>query len=182
MTYFRVRGFYSIYLGALVGLRPRGSLLVQTIYIVSGKVLMLVTLSTCSTFVARHECYIHSRSQWWELLAISTRLTNSSGRVTVWPGYADFYFTEMQTFAYSPAPVSGGSLRSLIYPGDRRLHRPLPVWIFPFPTPPFPGCAEMRVLHGVRKHVFWRYPPKTPIFGVPANPPFGGHTGYLNNR
>jgi hypothetical protein len=163
MTYFRVRGFYSIYLGALVGLRPRGSLLVQTIYIVSGKVLMLVTLSTCSTFVARHECYIHSRSQWWELLAISTRLTNSSGRVTVWPGYADFYFTEMQTFAYSPAPVSGGSLRSLIYPGDRRLHRPLPVWIF---TPPG--------FRGVQKHVFRTGCENTCFGGTPQKPRFSG--------
>jgi hypothetical protein len=171
MTYFRVRGFYSIYLGALVGLRPRGSLLVQTIYIVSGNFLMLVTLSTCSKFVVRHECYIHSRSQWWELLAISTRLTNSSGRVTVWPGYADFYFTEMQTFAYSPAPVSGGSLRSLIYPGNRRLHRPLPVRIF---HPRFPGCAETRVSHGVQKYVFWRYPPKNPDFRGPGKSPVRG--------
>jgi hypothetical protein len=174
MTYFRVRGFYSIYLGALVGLRPRGSLLVQTIYIVSGKVLMLVTLSTCSTFVARHECYIHSRSQWWELLAISTRLTNSSGRVTVWPGYADFYFTEMQTFAYSPAPVSGGSLRSLIYPGDRRLHRPLPVWIFPFPTPPVSGvCRNACFARGAKTRVL-EVPPKNPDFRGPGKPPVWG--------
>jgi len=175
MTYFRVRGFYSIYLGALVAFHARGSLLVQTIYIVSGNFLMLVTLSTCSKFVARHECYIHSRSQWWELLAISTRLANSSGHVTVWPGYADFYFTEMQTFAYSPAPVSGGSLRSLIYPGDRRLHRPFPVWIF---HPGVHGGVQKRVFCTVcRNTCFGWYPQIPPFSGVREIPSLGAIPG-----
>ena len=41
-----------------------------------------------------------------ELLAIPVRLANSLDRPPVLPGYADFYFTEMQTFAYSPASGS----------------------------------------------------------------------------
>ena len=57
-------GVYSAFSWArLLVLRPRGSLLVQTIYIVSGDLLMLVTLTTCSRSVVRHECYIHSRSR-----------------------------------------------------------------------------------------------------------------------
>ena len=68
MTYFRVRGFYSIYLGALVGSSTERaatplSVLVQTIYIVSGDLLMSVTLTTCSRSVVRRICYIHMRSR-----------------------------------------------------------------------------------------------------------------------
>jgi len=131
----------------------------------------------------------HAQNSWLAMSVTSThahgdgsysqfpiRLANSSGHVTVWPGYADFYFTEMQTFAYSPAPVSGGSLRSLIYPGNRRLDRPFPVWIF-HPRCLCTGVCKMRVSAPVQKHVFWRYPPKTPISGVPANPPFRGPPG-----
>jgi hypothetical protein len=44
--YFRVRVFYNIILALLLKLASSGSLLVQTIYIVSGIIAMLVTLST----------------------------------------------------------------------------------------------------------------------------------------
>lgn len=44
--YFRVRVFYNIILALLLKLASNGSLLVQTIYIVSGIIAMLVTLST----------------------------------------------------------------------------------------------------------------------------------------
>ena len=44
--YIRVRVFYNIILALLLKLASSGSLLVQTIYIVSGIIAMLVTLST----------------------------------------------------------------------------------------------------------------------------------------
>jgi hypothetical protein len=169
-------GVYSAFSWArLLVLRPRGSLLVQTIYIVSGDLLMLVTLSTCSRSVVRHECYIHSRSRlagspWLPRPERSHRVGRSLSGLDV-----QIPFYGMQSFAYSPAPGSGGSLRSLIYPGPRRLHRPVRSGYSVFRKPEKPGFRtpfrggvftppEMGCFTPSRNTPIWGGP-KTPVWG-----------------
>jgi hypothetical protein len=167
-------GVYSAFSWArLLVLRPRGSLLVQTIYIVSGDLLMLVTLTTCSRSVVRHECYIHSRSR----LAGSpwhspTRAVPPRRIVTVWPGCAD-------------SVLRNAILRILTGPGVWRITQIFdlswtpstpsadPVWILGFPETPknpvFTEMCEIRVFAISRISCKPSHPPggsKTPILGA----------------
>jgi hypothetical protein len=162
-------GVYSAFSWArLLVLRPRGSLLVQTIYIVSGDLLMLVTLTTCSRSVVRHECYIHSRSR----LAGSpwlprTRAAPPRRTVTVWPGCAD-------------SVLRNAILRILTGPGVWRITQIFdlswtpstpsarPVWILGFPE-----TRKTRFSHPVPGGCF--HPPRNGVFHtVPKYPHLGG--------
>jgi hypothetical protein len=98
-----------------------------------------------------------------ELLAIPVRLANSLDRPPVLPGYADFYFTEMQTFAYSPA--SGSTRITQIFdlssePVDS--HGVVHLDIYP------------RVCGGVQNACFAQIARNTCFAGTPQNPPIWG--------
>ena len=108
-----------------------------------------------------------------ELLAIPVRLANSLDRPPVLPGYADFYFTEMQTFAYSPA--SGSTRITQIFDlssepvdshGVVHLDTPFPVCN--------PGMCKIRVLREMCKIRVLRYPPRNPHLGGSGNTPILG--------
>ena len=125
MTYFRVRGFIQHFPGRACWFFDR-----------EDPYWFKRSTSFLGIFLCWSRCQ-HAQDPWF---AMSVTSPHAHG----WPGAPGFPgpgrshrvgsslsgldvqipFYGMQSFAYSPAPGSGGSLRSLIYPGPRRLHRP----------------------------------------------------------
>jgi len=91
MTYFRVRGFYSIYLGALVGSSTERILIGSNdLHRFWGSSYVGHADDMLKIRGSPHMLHPHALTVDREHSSSPVRLANSGRSIPVWPGYADF--------------------------------------------------------------------------------------------